>query len=232
MSVKCRQIHLRSAGTEKAFSLLEILVVITIMIVLIAIGGSLFTNPKQDMSQVASSLSDTLQRARTHAMSNNTYVYVGLSGTDSASPQLALAVVESKSGLRSNNNDLDENDLQPVRQLSPLKGVQLDTTTANDNLPDNPLTTSPDLQVEAVDDSTIAPILFSSDVTTRRDDITDDQFDHVIQFSPDGAARLDATTRTVPDRIVLGLIPTNGDAANSVGIIIDGPSGAVRVLRP
>ncbi len=220
---------------KRAFSLIEILVVVTIMILVIAISGSLFKGSGQEMTRAANSMSDILQQARTRAMSNNNYVYVGLSSTDSSSPELVVAMLEAIDGLGSNSNNLVNDptnpSIQPSRAVSILKGVRLDTTTANTNLPGNPLTALTG-NIEILDETRTDPITFSASMATRRTDVTDDQFDWVIQFSPDGAARLDATSRTVPDYIVMGLIPATGNQANAVGIVIDGPSGAVRFLRP
>lgn len=219
----------------KGFTLLEILTVIGIMIIMISIGFSIFRGNSQNVENAANSLLDVLQQARTAAMTDNNYVYVGLSETDGNSPEILVAVMESVSGLASSSNSLVSNIADPeirlARAIKTIKGVQIDTTTADNNMPGNPLTSLYGT-VERLDDpSRTDPITFPASVATRRSDVLDDIFDYVIQFSPDGAARLDATTSTVPNYIVFGMVPTSESAANSFGVIIDGPSGASRILR-
>jgi prepilin-type N-terminal cleavage/methylation domain-containing protein len=216
---------------QRGFSLIEILTVVTIMVILITISSLVFTGSGQDMTRASSSLSDILQQARTRAMSNNNYVYVGLAASTGPSRQLAVAVVESIDGLSSKTDNLAPDPttppIRPARKLAILDGVQLDTSTANSNLPGSPLTPSSDPLIENLESSDIS---FPASIVTVRNDISD--FSAVIQFSPDGAARLSATDRSIPSFITFGLIPATGEPANAVGVIIDGASGGIRIVRP
>jgi prepilin-type N-terminal cleavage/methylation domain-containing protein len=220
------------AHSRNAFSIIELLTVVAVMGVLTALIAPVFTGSFRDMTVAADSISDVLQQARTRAMSKNTYVYVGLSRTDSLTPELAVAVIESRAGLASKTNDLTDATstagLQAIRRATFLRGVELDTSVAGSNLAAGSLQQSSG-RAENVETSLIR---FPADLVTQRGNIAGSEFEWVIQFSPDGAARLDATERTVPGYIVLGFVPAAGDAANAAGVVIDGPSGAVRVVRP
>lgn len=216
-----------------AFSLIELLSVMALVGVMLAMLVPVFSGSSQAMNRAAETVSDVLQQARTHAMSKNTYVYVGMSSTQGPTPELALAVVEAGDGLASRTNDLavghGASSIRPLRRAVFLRGVDLATDTAKSNLPGTALPPAGGVQVDQLESSAIR---FPANLVTPRQDVTGAVFDWVVQFGPDGAANLDATARTVPGYVVLGLIPAAGSAANSVGVIIDGPSGAVRVVRP
>lgn len=219
---------------SKGFSLLELLVVIAVLTILITLVAPILGGSREDMTRAASVMSSILQQARTHAMSNNTYVYVGLLDSSSSPPELSIALVEATDGLASRTNNLvpDADASVPYQLVQPmtvLNGVRLDTTTADSNLTgDDPLVPT-SVSSETLENSQIS---FPARIVTNRSDMSDAIFEWVVQYSPDGAARLDAEQPTAPNYIVLGLVPATGDPANAVGFQIDGPSGAVRVLRP
>jgi prepilin-type N-terminal cleavage/methylation domain-containing protein len=215
-------------GAAKAFSLIELLVVVALIGVLMALVVPVFSGHGQDMTHAANTMSDIFQQARTRAMSKNTYVYVGLSATDGGTPELAVAAVESRDGISGGTNDLASNPaIQSIRKATFLRGVQVDTATAVSKLPS--LLTAPGSQVDNVETSLIR---FPAGLVTRRSDVTDLEFGWVVEFCPDGSARLVATERTVPDYILIGLVPARSSADNAVGLIIDGPSGALHIVRP
>jgi prepilin-type N-terminal cleavage/methylation domain-containing protein len=223
----------RSLKAICAFSLIELLAVMAIIGILAALTITVFSGSGQDMSRAANTVMDVMQQARTHAMSKNTYVYVGFSETDQPDQALAVAVLEAGDGLASRFNDLaasgGDSRLRPVRKLTFLPGVILDTSTAQSNLPDDSLPSSSALRIEELESSRIS---FPAGLVTGQGTIVDARFDWVVQFGPDGAVRLDATARTVPDYILLGLIPSRGEPTNSVAVAIDGTSGAIRLVRP
>jgi prepilin-type N-terminal cleavage/methylation domain-containing protein len=99
-----------------AFTLLELLVVLAIGAVLSALLVSAFTNIKgaDDITNASYTIKNTLEKARTYAMANNTYVWVGFyeenatakAPTNAAPPypgkgRVILAAVVSKDGTTS-----------------------------------------------------------------------------------------------------------------------------------
>src|SRR5260370_37523186 len=69
----------RSSQSSHGFTLLELLVVIAIIAVLSVLVAPAFTTIKgaTDVTTAAYTISDTLQQARTYAIANNTYVWLG-----------------------------------------------------------------------------------------------------------------------------------------------------------
>lgn len=229
-------VSIRDSGCPSAaFSLIELLTVIALMGILIAVAVPVLSGQGRDMTRAADTMSDIFQQARTRAMSKNTYVYVGMAPTDEPDPELAVAVVESRDGLSSKTNDLATDPegagIQPIRQVVFLRGVEINTTSAKANLPASFIRPNAEIEVLEVDDGQSSLIRFPADVVTRRGNIRGSQFEWVIQFSPDGAARLDTSKRTVPDYIVFGFVPSRGGEENAVGVVIDGTCGSIRVVR-
>lgn len=100
-----------------AFTIVELLVVVAIMVVMMALAVPAFNSLKGagDVSKTAYDVAGTLEQARAYAIANNTYVWVGIIEVDSsqsasATPQIlatattggrvAVAVVASKDGTR------------------------------------------------------------------------------------------------------------------------------------
>ena len=97
----------------RAFTLIELMVVIGIVVLLTVLAVPAFTNLKSsgDLTKVADMIAGTLAQARTHAMANNTYTWVGFyeeaagaaTATNTTPPypgkgRLILAVVAAKDG--------------------------------------------------------------------------------------------------------------------------------------
>jgi len=105
------------AQRKRAFTLLEMLVVMGIIATLMVLVAPAFTNLKSagDVTNAVYGIQGLLDNARTYAKANNTYVFVGFAEVDSSidssvSPQVttgatpygrvAVAVVASKDGTR------------------------------------------------------------------------------------------------------------------------------------
>src|SRR3954447_13251445 len=80
----------RDASKRKAdaFSLLELMVVMAIMILLAGLIAPAFTSLKGagDITSAAYTIKGVLDQARTYAMANNTYTWVGLYEEDASQP--------------------------------------------------------------------------------------------------------------------------------------------------
>lgn len=100
-----------------AFTLIEVMVVIGIIVILMLLLVPAMTSMKSagDVNSAAQGIKGVLENARTHAMANHTYVFVGIAEVDasqsaSATPQstaaptpygrVAVAAVASKDGTR------------------------------------------------------------------------------------------------------------------------------------
>ena len=100
-----------SAHGKKGFSLVELLVVIAIMMVLMGLAIPAIRGTRGDVTKAAYTISGVLEQARTYAIANNTYVWVGFfeedvsaaSAAQSAQPgtgRVVISVVASKDGTR------------------------------------------------------------------------------------------------------------------------------------
>ena len=106
----------RKSEVSPAFTLVELLVVMAIIVTMMMLVGPAFNSLKNagDVTKTVYDVAGVLEQARTYAMSNNTYVFVGIaevdaslssSGTQSATTatpygRVAMAVVASKDGTR------------------------------------------------------------------------------------------------------------------------------------
>src|SRR5450432_230376 len=73
---------------RRAFTLIELLAVMGIMIIMLALLVPSITGIKgaSDLTKAAYGVSDFLEQARSYAMANQTYVFVGLAETDVSKP--------------------------------------------------------------------------------------------------------------------------------------------------
>lgn len=161
--------HLSSANVKilRAFTLLELLVVVALIAMLLVLVAPAFTNIKtaNDISTAASTITGALDQARTYGVANNTYVYVGFYEEDAtastptnATPpypgkgRLLLATVASKDGTTScedptatasNPIPLIATKISQIGKLAKIEGVHLTDIGAPPSPTSSP-TPSPD----------------------------------------------------------------------------------------
>ena len=121
-------------------TLIELLVVIGIMILLTALLTPAFSNLKSagDVTSAAYTIKGVLEQARTYAMANNTYTWVGLyeedgsqSSTNPPTPgvgRLVMSVVASKDGttVYDPNSNLNPDPIDPSKLVQLNKLVKID----------------------------------------------------------------------------------------------------------
>src|SRR5262249_27713081 len=146
-----------SRGEGKAFSLVELLVVIAIIVLVTAFIVPAFTSIKGggDVTSAAYTIKGVLEQARTYAMANNTYTWVGFFEEDASQPsttpatpgfgRLVLSIVASKDGTTIYTGSLTS----PATELDPARLVQLGKLTKVDQIhlktfPDPATTPPPD----------------------------------------------------------------------------------------
>src|SRR5438067_5373336 len=135
---------IRQRRLTSGFTLIELLVVIGIMILLTALLTPAFTNLKSadDVTSAAYTIKGVLEQARTYAMANNTYTWVGFyeedasqSSTNPATPgvgRLVMSVVASKDGTTvyspnstTNPDPIDPTKLAQLGKLVKIENVHL-----------------------------------------------------------------------------------------------------------
>ena len=227
-----------------AFSLVELLVVIAVIAVMTSLATPAFNAVRGagSLAKAASDISGTLQQARSYAMSQNTYVYVGLQEVDAIQPtasdgtgRMVIVAVASKTGTRPANVASES---VAISKAQPLDGAHMTDATAlvaasgmadrESNLTDLSLPAS----------SSASQFKFNWPLggtgTAKY------SFSKVIEFDPQGVARLQTNPgggSQVEHGIEIALCPARGNSAaatdaNQASIQINGITGAVRIFRP
>lgn len=238
----------------RGFSLIELLTVMGFMSVLVAVTVPAVNGLKGsgDLNRAVDEVSLTLNRARTHAMTQNTYVWVGIVEESALSPSasappytgkgtLVLAVAASTDGTAifepgAAAATLPESRLKPLGRVVKVNNVHATdlggpsgTGDAHqlDARPAGPYTDDdPEACRISSDSAQQTPHPFAMGGYT---------FYKTIRFSPSGEVTINGSP--VPKRLgEIGLVPAQGDRvapdpANKAAIQISGIGGNVRVYR-
>jgi prepilin-type N-terminal cleavage/methylation domain-containing protein len=234
-----------------AFSLVELLVVLAIMaillsLILVSISG---IKGSRDLANAAYSIQGSLEQARTYAMSENTYTWVGFFEENPASPgtagtgQVVISIVASASGTNlvtaSNAPQLPSASLLQISKLMKIPNVHLDVVPTAAVTRPAIATASPadTYQLGSADfpNPSTNSWKFLYPVTASSSSSAQYTFTQVIQFSPQGdATRIGDTPTTLME---VGLQPTHGGTITASGenfavLQVTGIGGQVISYRP
>lgn len=261
-----------------AFTLIEILVVMAILVLLLAIATPALNsiNNSRGLENSASAMKGLLDYARAYAIANNTYVYVGLAEVDSnisstykpQSPatttvggRIAVGIAASKDGTRhyattTSNQGSDWQSgygtgswftaVDKLQRFENLHLVALNGLNANIPITGGmvrPQILSASYVIAGVnpDDNTATPFTLPLGSTLSNGQY---RFDKVIQFNPQGVARLILANNgdAVEPYIEIGLQSTQGNsvpaapASQATGKIaaiqIDCMTGRTQIYKP
>ncbi|PYL28821.1 MAG: hypothetical protein DMF45_07925 [Verrucomicrobia bacterium] len=244
-----------------AFTLLELLVVIGIIAILMVLIAPAFTSIKtgNNVTTAAYTIKGTLDQARTYAMANNTYTWVGFFEEDVSQPsanpaaagagRIVMSIVASKDGTTIYTGGLTS----PAVELDPTKLIQVGKLTKIDNLhlktfPDATATPPPDtfdqrpaaglntarIGDTSPDNDSLSPFRYPVGSATGTAQYI---FRKAVQFSPLGEARIDNNNYTLKTVIEIGVQLTHGTAPepspvkNPVAIQLTGVGGNVKIYR-
>jgi prepilin-type N-terminal cleavage/methylation domain-containing protein len=229
-------------GARLGFTLIELLVVMGIIAALMAFVVPVFTNLKDagDVTAAAETVAGTLAQARTYAIANSTYTWVGFyeeaagANTPTAAPppypgkgRLVLAVVRSLDGTSIfDNNDpaaaLPASRIAQLGKLTKIEGVHVTDIGAPQSPSPNPTPLPNSLGARSLLPYTYAAGLNADHFNRISSDSADvTQFWFVAQgytfyktvrFTPRGEANLNSTysLKVVAE---LGIVPTHGELA-------------------
>ena len=241
-----------------AFTLLELLVVMAIIAILMVLVAPAFTTIKggTDVTSAAYTIKGVLDQARTYAMANNTYTWVGFfeENVSSTTPgtagvgRLVMSVVASNDGTiiytSSSPGTIDPTRLLPVGKLTKIDNVHLATFTdglgTGSTFDTRPAVTFNGTQYSIGDTTplnstgTLLQYPVGSPAPTPQY-----RFLKGVQFSPGGVAQIiNSTTSYSPHTAAeIGLEPTHGAAtpsptpANVVAVQFTGVGGNVTIYR-
>jgi prepilin-type N-terminal cleavage/methylation domain-containing protein len=202
-----------------AFSLIELLVVVAIVGILTALVVPAFNGigSARSLSKAGADVLSILEQARTYAMANNTYVWVGL---QPEGDNLVAAVVASKTGrLTAPAEPQDASDLVEISPLRRWNGVALEVIPNSNGRPPS------DLAGQLASLSTPIRSFSTASGGGMRNF---DKF--VVQFDKVGAAKISQGNAV---RVIeIGLMPRFGSSSNYAAVQIGGLTGGVKVYRP
>jgi Tfp pilus assembly protein FimT len=236
-----------AAGWKTAFTLVELLVVVGVMAIMTALVVPAFTamQGSANVTKTAYDVEGALELARTYAMANNTYSWVGFFEEDptqssgvAGTGRVVISTVASKDGTEiyanTGNLSMPSAGLLQVAALVKLANAHLDTLAST--AISRPVISSTEYQVGS-------PAFGESDsgtpnLTTYNYPITGTAqytFAKIIQFSPQGDATkiVDSPTQLME----IGLRPAHGNVVdagskNLVALQITGIGGLVQIYRP
>jgi prepilin-type N-terminal cleavage/methylation domain-containing protein len=247
-------------GSSHAFSLLELLVVIGIMGMLFALSGPIVSALKGagDLGKASGDIGGIFEQARSYAMANNTYVYVGVQEVDQITPtansgigRIALAAVASRTGMRPYPVANRPTNL-PVANITPLGKARyfenLHITNAGSLTQGTNMTSRPGRPGSSIPSASVINLVPSMSgnaaaKTTFQWPISGAaQYNFtnmVVEFSPQGTAAIQTNglaLSSFSQYIEIALHPTRGNVArtnaNQAAIQINGITGGIRVYRP
>jgi prepilin-type N-terminal cleavage/methylation domain-containing protein len=238
-----------------AFTLIELMVVIGIMVLLTVLVVPAFTSLKGsgDITNAAYTISGALEQGRSYAMGNNTYVWVGLFEEDvshsSTSPatagigRIVVSTVASKDGTivydPNNLTTIDPTRLIQVGRLNKIENVHLATLVDGNGtgitFDSRPVVT---FNTARIGDTTppnasLTPFQYPIGNPAPTAQYT---FVKAVQFSPTGETRINNNNFTLKTVAEIGLQSTHGTRVDSlsrnvVAIQFSAISGDTKIYR-
>ncbi len=242
-----RIIDLRSLSQRErasAFTLLELLIVIGIIVILMVLIVPAFTTIKSgtDVTSAAYTIKGVLDTARTYAKANNTYTWVGFAGSigpntppDLITGQVKMAIVASKDG----TNLWSANDLLPADKLTQVGKM---ITLGNIHIGDTGQPQNDGTEFESRENVDSDHRISTSANTPYPFTVQGQTFNKWIQFSPRGEALVHGGDFSIVKAAEVGVLPTHGNAlavtqsgnlwlGNVAAIQISGFGGNIRIYR-
>jgi type II secretory pathway pseudopilin PulG len=239
-----RAFTLQKVRARTAFTLIELLIVTGIIALLMVLVIPAFTNIKSggDVTGAAYTIKGVLDQARTYAMANNTYAWVGFyeENTTATSPtntspaysghgRLVIAAIYSIDGTKifqdtDSPASLPTNRYKQIGKLLHIDGIHASDigsptpspTPGSDNLNTRP--NSPYAENSPSSDHFNRISSDSADTTRFSFSAQNYTFYKTVRFAPTGEVDINYasdTTATLKHAIEIGLRPTHGNAVDS-----------------
>ena len=248
---------------RRGFTLVEMLTVMAIIVVLLTILAPVVTSvsTSRTLANAGGDIASTLEQARTYAMANNTYVYVGFFEADATQsaglrPQspgtgrVYVGAIATRDGTNGYSTEIwttsNMVDLNKPQRFDGVHFTGADITKALTTMDQNLSKT--DVVLFPSSGSSGSSELYESSVLSFNapSQATTGKictFNQVIQFAPTGGAKIITSTTGSLQQVPyfqFGLLPAHGNQASSqatvstpdcAGIQIDGLTGVIRLYR-
>ena len=243
-------LHPLQGREEQAFSLIELLVVIGLMGLLMSLAMPAFSSMQGagNLSKAASDIQGVMEQARSYAMANNTYVYVGIEEVDGMNPtaapgigRVAIAVVASKDGTRpypQNPNTpgpLNTTNIFPLGKALYFDNLHMTNTSSLSSVGNM---TRPPAVVDLGSNNSATTFYIPINAISGAAKYS---FTNVVEFDPQGVPRCQTNNSafepSIQNYLEIPLVPAHGNvamsnSANQAAVQIDGVTGAARTYRP
>jgi prepilin-type N-terminal cleavage/methylation domain-containing protein len=236
-------------NSTAAFTLLELIVVLAIMGTLALIGSMAFQGLQNAnrFSQNVYQLADAIKLARSYAVANDTYVYLGVTETDQtqnpgSTPQVAgtgrvdIGLVATKDGTAFDSTNYNSSDLVLIRPAATLDMIHITNSL--------PAATSggmarPSNNVNNLESgSALFATAFSLPLGSNQG-AGKYNFTLSIPFNPQGAITVNGSAVQYVEIDLVPCVgaaiptgPTSANQGNQAALIVDGATGAITVYRP
>jgi prepilin-type N-terminal cleavage/methylation domain-containing protein len=210
--------------SRKGFSLVELLCVITIVSILASVTGPAIVGmiSGDQLTNNAYQLSGIAQQARTTAISQHTYVWLGFSSyTNNGAPAVMAAMVQIDSGLSTDLPNVAAN-YRLVSKPVVLRNATIAAASAYTGL----------TGVDSTDNTDVSTQTFTFPMSVPGN--ANATFTDCIVFGPDGQVYLPTSAGAIaaPTQCVgLGINAANSHTLRTAAIQIRGLSGQVSVFR-
>ena len=244
------------------FSLVEILAVVSIMVIITALAVPMMNSLKGagNVTKAVYDIKGILDQARTCAIANNAYVWVGFfeedgskdSAVNEATPGIGRVIVvsiSSKNGTRNYDTanppgKLDSTNLCAIDKLQKFDSLHLSSLNGQGAVPAIGGMARPVIKDNNYDLGNPACVASTGFSWPLQGGVSRYTFSKIINFDPRGVVRIQSASNGdfIPPYIEIGLqsahgnvtpsLPSDQNQGNHAAIQIDGMTGATRIYRP
>jgi len=234
---------------NSAFTLIELIVVLAVIGILVAMGSFAFQGllSSNQFSRNVYQLADEVKLARSYALANNTYVYLGLTEVDrtqnpGSTPQVPgigrvdVGLVATTDGVSFDSTNYNGNNLMLVRPVACLDMLHIASSL--------PAATSGGMARPSANVTNLnsgSPLFATSFSLPLGTPLGAGQYNLSlsIPFNPQGAITINGNAVQYVEIDLLPCLgsvspssPASSSQGNQAAVIVDGSTGAVTVCRP